>query len=46
MFRLVNGVMTDCKGVKEEDVWEKVMESCVSVGRKEVMFGRIIWNGP
>ena len=30
---------------KEEDVSEEVVESCVSVRRKEVQSGRIIWRG-
>ena len=40
MFRLVKGLKIDCK----EDVLEGVMERCVSVRRKDVKSGRIIWK--
>ena len=31
--------------MKEEDAREDLMESCVSVRRKEVKSGRIMWKG-
>ena len=33
------------KKLKVKGVWEEVMKSCVSVRRKEVKSGRIIWKG-
>ena len=40
MFRLVKGLKTGRKKLKEE-----VMESCVSVRRKEIKPGRIVLKG-
>ena len=45
MLWLVKELKSDSKEVKKEGVLEEVMESCVSVRRKEVMSGRIIWKG-
>ena len=46
MFRLVKGLRNHGRKLKEVNVREEVMESCVSLRRKEVMSGKIIWRGP
>ena len=45
MFELVKGSKIDSKEVEKEDVRDEVMKSCVSLRRKEVKCGGIIWKG-
>ena len=45
MFRLVRALETDSEEFDGVSVCEEVLESCVSVRRKEVKSGRIIWKG-
>ena len=45
MFRLVKGLKTIIMKVEGGRCMKEEMESCVSVRRKVVKSGRIIWNG-
>ena len=45
MFRLVKGLKTDSKEVEGGRYMRGSDGSCVSVRRKEVKSGRIIWKG-